>query len=489
MIRHIQTITTLSLAIAALLCASGCSLPQRPLRDDWLLIRIAGHPVGYDHIISRRQNNPPAIVTTQTTRRILGRRGDLLDYETNTEYVESLDGVLQSIHHLSKSESAISRVTITPNGSKFEIARRLGEKTLPPKSISRKGVLGPNALRERIAQAAGSSKKTIDYKAFLPRFHTIATATVSFKGRRQADFTGTTKDYWFAEVRASVASHILHQLWLDKNGQAVRVFQPYGYEYEWIQSDEIECLQALAHGNVFDVMARFDIKVDRRIGRPYRTRNVLYEIHAPENLLTPLRLDDRRQTVEKREPGKITIRVRAHGDSPKPAGIQIHPDNLNPAPYIESDDPLIIKFSKEGVGEATTPQEKARKLTAWVRKHINRKGLTVGFASAKQVAQDRKGDCTEHAVLLAALLRAQDIPSRVAVGIVYTPQNVFGYHMWTEAYLNDWTAFDAAMNQDLVDATHIKFSASTLSGKGMTSPFAYMTRLIGKIEVKILEVE
>jgi transglutaminase-like putative cysteine protease len=84
-------------------------------------------------------------------------------------------------------------------------------------------------------------------------------------------------------------------------------------------------------------------------------------------------------------------------------------------------------------------------------------------------------------------MRAAGIPSRVAVGLVYT-NGRFGYHMWTEAYLNDWTAFDASMNQDRVDATHIKLTDSSLAETSAQSPFADITRLIGKLEIEVLEV-
>jgi transglutaminase-like putative cysteine protease len=67
-------------------------------------------------------------------------------------------------------------------------------------------------------------------------------------------------------------------------------------------------------------------------------------------------------------------------------------------------------------------------------------------------------------MLLAALLRAAGIPSRVAVGVTYA-DGEFISHMWTEAYLNDWTALDATLSGgDVVDATHIKLAASALDG-------------------------
>ena len=69
-------------------------------------------------------------------------------------------------------------------------------------------------------------------------------------------------------------------------------------------------------------------------------------------------------------------------------------------------------------------------------------------------------------MLLAALLRAAGIPSRVAVGVTYA-DGLFISHMWTEAHLNDWTAFDATLpggSASAVDATHIKLASSAMDG-------------------------
>ena len=69
-----------------------------------------------------------------------------------------------------------------------------------------------------------------------------------------------------------------------------------------------------------------------------------------------------------------------------------------------------------------------------------------GFVRASDVAHAAQGDSTGLAVVLAAMLRAQGIPARVAVGLVYrageTPRMT--YHVWTLAYIDgDWMALDA----------------------------------------------
>ena len=67
---------------------------------------------------------------------------------------------------------------------------------------------------------------------------------------------------------------------------------------------------------------------------------------------------------------------------------------------------------------------RARKLRAAVKAHIRTFDLATGFASASETARRRAGDCSEHAVLLAAVLRADGIPSRLCSGVVYTEKYV-----------------------------------------------------------------
>jgi transglutaminase-like putative cysteine protease len=75
--------------------------------------------------------------------------------------------------------------------------------------------------------------------------------------------------------------------------------------------------------------------------------------------------------------------------------------------------------------------------------------------SAREVLRVRRGDCNEHAVLLAALARAADVPARVVAGAVYVNDG-FYYHAWTELWLGAWVSADAVFAQLPADATHVK---------------------------------
>jgi len=86
----------------------------------------------------------------------------------------------------------------------------------------------------------------------------------------------------------------------------------------------------------------------------------------------------------------------------------------------------------------------ARAIAAWVDGHITKKGMEQGYASALDVYRSRAGDCTEHSLLMVAVLRAARIPARPVVGLVYSEQeHAFVGHMWVEAYLGEWRTLDA----------------------------------------------
>lgn len=64
--------------------------------------------------------------------------------------------------------------------------------------------------------------------------------------------------------------------------------------------------------------------------------------------------------------------------------------------------------------------------------------------NADETLASGKGICFDYSVLLAAMLRAQGIPTRVMIGMV-SPENL--YHAWNSVYLNgEWVWMDATLN-------------------------------------------
>jgi len=272
-------------------------------------------------------------------------------------------------------------------------------------------------------------------------------------------------------------------VWLDERGDVVRSRTDALSQIETLRSTREEALSAVVPADVMDIMDRFVIRT-AHIANSDKVRNALYRLSLPAEAFKELALEDRRQRIEERGDSFVLLRVRSVGDAaeaaPKPGD-----EFLAASPYIQSDDPEIIKAARAAAGEGT-PEERARRIERWVNKTITKKDYRVSFASAKEVFLSREGDCTEHAVLMAAMLRAVGIPSRVAVGVVYWKES-FAYHMWTEAFLNDWTTFDPTMKEEIVDATHIKLGATALETSAASDAFLALVQVIGKLKLEVVQ--
>ena len=152
-------------------------------------------------------------------------------------------------------------------------------------------------------------------------------------------------------------------------------------------------------------------------------------------------------------------------------------------------------MAAEARGDETNAYRLADKLRRYVTDVITDKNLGVGFATASEVARNREGDCSEHGVLLTALGRANGIPSRVVVGLIYVDdfvgqKGVFGFHMWTQMYVDgQWVDLDAAMRETDCNPTHIAVATSSLQEEGLLEVVGPLMKVIGNLQIEVLEVD
>ena len=146
---------------------------------------------------------------------------------------------------------------------------------------------------------------------------------------------------------------------------------------------------------------------------------------------------------------------------------------------IQSDHPTIKALAHKIVGGVKKDESKARRILNWVYESLDKRA-TISVPNALDTLKAKAGDCNEHAVLFAALVRAAGIPAKVCIGLVYT-RGRFYYHAWNEVFLGEWTTADALMGQIPSDVTHIKFVEGGLDRQ------AEMVRVIGRIKLTVLE--
>jgi len=117
----------------------------------------------------------------------------------------------------------------------------------------------------------------------------------------------------------------------------------------------------------------------------------------------------------------------------------------------QSDDPRIRDLAKRLAEGSRDSVKVARNINAFVFTGLEKKSGARGSATATEVLEQRAGDCTEHAALTVALMRAAGIPARNVSGIVYLTDPdghaVAGYHAWAEVWLGRWVGVDAVFGE------------------------------------------
>ncbi|MFO7568731.1 MAG: transglutaminase-like domain-containing protein [Smithellaceae bacterium] len=154
---------------------------------------------------------------------------------------------------------------------------------------------------------------------------------------------------------------------------------------------------------------------------------------------------------------------------------------LAPSPLVQADHPEIIARSKKIVSPTDPPDQKIRKIVYWVYKNVDKKPV-LSVPNALEVLRNKVGDCNEHAVLTAALLRAAGIPAQIETGLTYL-NGRFYYHAWNTAYAGNWLTVDSVFNQIPADVTHIRLSL----GEG--SQQLDLLGVMGKIQLEVLSLQ
>jgi transglutaminase-like putative cysteine protease len=155
--------------------------------------------------------------------------------------------------------------------------------------------------------------------------------------------------------------------------------------------------------------------------------------------------------------------------------------DLQPTLLVQSDAAILKKQAVEIVGEETDALRAVSLIASWVYHNLDKRP-TLSIPNALAVYELRAGDCNEHSVLFAALARAAGIPTRIAVGLLYTEDRFF-YHAWNEVYVGEWIAVDPLMNQVPADPTHVRLVTGGLDRQ------VQLVRTLGRLSIVVLDYE
>lgn len=155
--------------------------------------------------------------------------------------------------------------------------------------------------------------------------------------------------------------------------------------------------------------------------------------------------------------------------------------------YLDLSDPELRAKAEELKRGSPHAVETARRVYAFVSGGFKYKLGASLFNDSRTALRDMRGDCSEAAVLTAALLRAAGIPSRVVMGYATLGKGVFIGHAWTEAWIGgEWVGVDAALREFPAGAERVALLHLSGARDMQTDAANLMMRMLANLDIQIV---
>lgn len=353
------------------------------------------------------------------------------------------------------------------------------------------GMFAPDrSLREQPLQPG--EKRTV--RGLLPIFNSAGDTHLQAVDYETVDLPAGKKKLLKVKTAVDIGGQKIESfLWLDERGQSLKSLIP-SINEEAVRTTRQEALRT-GSGGSFDLLTDTTVRLTGTLPHPTTTRRAVYRARLKAGPIAGLFsecLSQQVQPIDERTAELTILAIRpaqpAMLDGPQPAPT---PDDLAANNFIQSDDQQVAALAAQIAPSETDPWKLACVLEKYVDHSIRLKNFSQAFATAAEVARSLEGDCTEHAVLLAALCRQRKIPARVAFGLVYyPPQKGFAYHMWNEIWIKDrWIPLDSTLGLGGIGADHIKLGHSNLAGGSPLADLLAVIQVFGRLELEVLAAE
>lgn len=486
----------LGLAGLAPAISAETNLPAPEAEETWQVIYLAGQRVGYARILVAPQQagDETVVHTVAETRLVLKRFGQTLQMSTTTETEETLAGDLRSFtFRMANPPAMTSKTTGVVTDGRLNLASEINGRTTTSSQAWQPGIKSPTYQDRLLRVTPLKPGETKEVRAFFPEMGKPGTLKVSAGGAETVTLLdGTTAELQKVKVVNSLVPGVTTTGWINARGDTVKSSTSLlGAEMVTYSVPKAEALKEITVAEL-DLGIATLVRV-REIDRPYATKSATYRVTLPDEDPSRVLPAGDTQTVRKISEHVCEVTVTAL-PLPEKGSIRAAADEfVKPTRFLQSDDEGVQQHAERAAGALTDPGAVARAMERYVHEKLDKKNFSTALASAGEVARNLEGDCTEHAVLLAAMLRVKQIPSRVAVGMVYIGNpSAFGGHMWTEALLDGkWVPLDATLGRGGIGATHIKLGDTTFADESAAplSAFTSLITVIGKLQIEVLQAE
>jgi len=468
--------------------------------ENWDVFYLGDARIGYG--VTRRRPSPDdaALIETETHIRLKIRRFDeQTESELKFSTVQTAAGELRQARGVAEMGGTPMTFVGVVAGNQLRAKTTAGGKSVQseiPWNAKCHGFFAIDDSLRRSPMKAGESRSI---RMLLPVLNSLADVELRAVEEETTELLSGRKKLLRIESVTTLADKqsIADTLWTDASGRTLKSVNAAMKQVVYRTTKEIA--EQTQPGAVLDIGKLTLVKTPQPLNNPHGRKQIQYRVELSGGDPAKAFASDIGQQVTATSDGKAKLTVRAiRPDDPRAdkladLGKPTPPgdDERLPNSYLQSDDAQVIKLAQQAAGEEKDPWRTALALQRFVNQKITKKNFSKTFATASDVAANLSGDCTEHAVLLAALARARGIPSRVALGLVYVPsEQAFGFHMWTEVYIRDrWIGLDGTLGQGGLGAGHLKLTTTSLKEGDAMSSFLPVAQVLGRLKIEEITPE
>ena len=488
------------LAACVTLLVAAAPRPASAQSESWDAVFIGNTKVGSIQVrVNPVKDKDRSLLNVLVNYNLTVRRGeDSVAIEMEYGTIETPEGEVLRLDTRTHASSQVIRVHGDVIDGKMTLKIVNGNQRQQEVLAWAPEVRGPYGPELSFTRAMMKPGEVRNLKTFMPNYNKIVAVALTAKDVESVTLGGgVARDLLKVEQEITTLDNkpmpeMNQTFWVDSAGQVLKTYNANFGGTTTYRTTKEAATRAVARGDQLDLINNMVVAVPRKITNPENSRDILYKVSLADADPAAFFPNDRRQALKPAaEPRTVTLTVRTAGPTEgQPGEATVGDEYLRPNPLVTSADPQVVRHARRAVGAEADPWAKAQAITKWVAKNITEKNFETSFAPADEVARNLQGDCTEHAVLTAAMCRAEGVPARVVVGLVYANQlNGFGYHMWNEVYVNRrWVAVDAAFDQTQVDAVHLKLSETSLDGISPFDTFTSVARVATKLKIEPVEV-
>lgn len=499
--------------LSLILATTACSTPvlagdAKIVLDTWDAAWLGDGKAGYVHTVTKEleRDGKKVFHTTMELRLNVKRFDGAIQMAMDTGSIDTPDGKVLAVfmrQYLGKDKQL--QVDGVVAGKQINLTLD-GKQPLKPAPWNDE-VLGLHKQQTIFKDRKIKPGDRFAYFSFEPSINLVLKTEVVAKGHREVEIKGKGKKRLLlvetipdkVEFRSGDKVDKIQlpvsQTWLDDDLEPVKseVEIPGLGPIVMYRTTKADALAPGPPANATDLGFSQLVKLKNRILQPYDTTGAVYRISIQndDNVATTFSTDGR-QEVKNVKGNAFELHVKAKR-GPGTGAEKAPADEFTQSSYfITSDDAKVKELARTAVGLEADAWRKALRIERWVHDNM-RFANHEALATADHVARTLQGDCTEYAMLTAAMCRAQGIPSRTAIGLIYADVKeapCFAFHMWTEVWAKgEWIALDATLGKGYVGATHLKITDHSWHDERTMTPIFPVIRVVGRVSIDVLRAE